>query len=108
MGLPKLPMSNLPVLQVIVVLALAISMSACSMFKSKGQTIDTMPVDALYDNAHASLENADYAAASKAYQRLIARFPSGEYNEQAQLELAYAQYKDNQPDDALSTVNRFI
>jgi outer membrane protein assembly factor BamD len=108
MGLPKLPMSKLPVLQVLVVLALAISMSACSMFKSKGQTIDTMPVDALYDNAHASLENADYAAASKAYQRLIARFPSGEYNEQAQLELAYAQYKDNQPDDALSSVNRFI
>jgi outer membrane protein assembly factor BamD len=83
-------------------------MSACSMFRSKRDTIDNMPVDALYNNAHASLQNADYAAASKAYQRLIARFPSGEYNEQAQLDLAYSQYKDNQPDDALSTVNRFI
>jgi outer membrane protein assembly factor BamD len=105
---PKLPMSKLPVLKVLVVLALVVSMSACSMFKSKRESIDTMPLVALYDNAHASLQNADYAAAAKAYQRLIARFPSGEYNEQAQLELTYAQYKDNQPDDALSTVNRFI
>ena len=105
---PKLPMSKSPVLQMLVVLALVVSMSACSMFKSKGDTIDTMPVDALYDNAYSSLQNADYSAATKAYQRLIARFPSGEYNEQAQLDLAYSQYKDNQPDDALSTVNRFI
>jgi outer membrane protein assembly factor BamD len=105
---PELPMSKSPVLQMLVVLALVVSMSACSMFKSKGDTIDTMPVDALYDNAYSSLQNADYSAATKAYQRLIARFPSGEYNEQAQLDLAYSQYKDNQPDDALSTVNRFI
>jgi outer membrane protein assembly factor BamD len=105
---PKLPMLKLPVLQVLVVLLFVVSMSACSMFKSKHESIDTMPVDALYNNAHDSLENSDYAAATKAYQRLIARFPSGEYNEQAQLDLAYSQYKDNQPDDALSTVNRFI
>jgi outer membrane protein assembly factor BamD len=104
----KLPMFNLPVLKVLVVLVLAVTMSACSMFRHKRDSIDTMPLTALYDNAHASLENADYSAATKAYQRLIARFPSGEYNEQAQLDLAYSQYKDNQPDDALSTINRFI
>lgn len=108
MGLSKLPMSNLSALKVLAVLALAMSLGACSMFKSKRDSIDTMPLVALYNNAHASMENADYSAASKAYQRLIARFPSGEYNEQAQLDLAYSQYKDNQPDDALSTVNRFI
>ncbi len=107
-GLPKLSISKLPALKVVAVLALVVSMSACSMFKSKKDSIDTMPMAALYDKAHASLVNADYAASAKAYQRLIARFPSGEYNEQAQLDLAYAQYKDNQPDDALSTINRFI
>ena len=105
---PKLPMSKLSVLKVLAVLLLALSMSACSMFKSKQQTIDTMPLEMLYDNAHTSLQHADYAAASRAYERLIARFPSGPYNEQAQLDLAYSQYKDNLPDEALSTVNRFI
>jgi outer membrane protein assembly factor BamD len=104
----KLPMFKLSALKVLAVLALTVSMSACSMFGSKRSTIDNMPVDTLYNTAHKSLENADYAAATRAYQRLIARFPSGEYNEQAQLDMAYAQYKDNQPDDALSTVNRFI
>ena len=104
---PKLPMSKMTVMKVLLLLAVAVSMNACSMFKSK-QNIDTMPEEALYNQAHTSLENADYADASKAYQRLIARFPSGEINEQAQLDLAYSQYKDNEPDDALSTVNRFI
>jgi outer membrane protein assembly factor BamD len=108
MGLSKLPMFNLPAPKVLAVFALAVSMSACSMFHSKRDSIDTMPLAALYGNAHASLENSDYSAATKTYQRLIARFPSGEYNEQAQLDLAYSQYKDNQPDDALSTINRFI
>ncbi|MEP7184730.1 MAG: outer membrane protein assembly factor BamD [Rhodanobacter sp.] len=103
----KLPMSQLPVLRMLAVLALILVVSGCSMFKSK-QSIDTMPVGALYNKAHDSLQNADYADATRAYQRLIARFPSGNYNEQAQLDLAYSQYKDNQPDDALSTINRFI
>jgi outer membrane protein assembly factor BamD len=105
MRVAKLPVVKLKIL---VVLALAVSMSACSMFRHKRDNIDTMPVDKLYAKAHDSMENADFSAAEKAYQRLIARFPSGPYNEQAQLDLAYSQYKDNKPDDAYSTVNRFI
>ncbi|WP_077518689.1 outer membrane protein assembly factor BamD [Rhodanobacter sp. C03] len=101
-------MPKLPALKVLAVLALAVSMSACSMFGHKRDNVDTMPVDALYNKAHTSMENADFTAASTAYKRLIARFPSGMYNEQAQLDLAYSQYKDNQPDDALSTINAFI
>ena len=108
MRLMKLSMFPLSVMKVLAVLALLVSMSACSMFGSKRSTDDNLPVDALYAKAHTSLENSDYAAATRSYERLIARFPSGPYNEQAQLDMAYSQYKDNQPDDALSTVNRFI
>lgn len=108
MRVMKLPMFKLPVLKALAVIALVASLSACSMFKNKHDSVDTMPVDALYNKAHTSLEKGDYEAAAKAYQRLIARFPSGDYNEQAQLDQAYALYKGNQPDDALSSVNRFI
>jgi len=94
--------------KLLAVLVLGLSLGACSMFGHKRETVDTMPVEKLYATAHDDVMNGDYAAATKAYQRLIARFPSGDYNEQAQLELAYSQYKDNQPDDAYSTVNRFI
>jgi outer membrane protein assembly factor BamD len=92
----------------LVAILLASTLSACAMFRHKGPTIDTMPLPQLYAKAHNSLEHADYAAAETDYQRLIARFPSGPYNEQAQLDLAYAQYKDNKPDDAYSTIDRFI
>ncbi|MCX7514089.1 outer membrane protein assembly factor BamD [Frateuria sp. STR12] len=94
--------------KLLAVLVIGLSLGACSMFGSKRETIDTMSVEKLYATAHDDLMNGDYAAAIKAYQRLIARFPSGDYNEQSQLELAYSQYKDNQPEDAYSTVNRFI
>jgi len=96
------------IFKLLAVLVLGLSLGACSMFGHKRDSIDTMPVEKLYSTAHDSLMNGDYSAATKAYQRLIARFPSGDYNEQAQLELAYSQYKDNQPDDAYSTINRFI
>ncbi|MFC4765171.1 outer membrane protein assembly factor BamD [Dyella koreensis] len=108
MRVTMLPLNFKVMSKVLIVLAIAASMSACSMFGHKKDTIDTMPVEKLYTTAHDSLEHADYAASTKAYQRLIARFPSGDYNEQAQLDLAYSQYKDNQPDDAYSTINRFI
>jgi outer membrane protein assembly factor BamD len=94
--------------KLLAVLVLGLSLGACSMFGHKRDSIDTMSVEKLYAKGHDDLMNGDYAAATKDYQRLIARFPSGDYNEQAQLELAYSQYKDNQPDDAYSTINRFI
>ena len=108
MRVTKLPANPTPVLKVLIVLALALTMSACSWFRHNGDPLDTLPLPQLYAKAHNDLIHSDYSAAEKAYQRLIARFPSGPFNEQAQLELAYAQYKNNKPDDAYSTVNRFI
>ncbi|MBN8713092.1 MAG: outer membrane protein assembly factor BamD [Xanthomonadales bacterium] len=91
----------------LLIVALAALVGGCSIFGAK-QRDDNLPVDALYNKAHAALVEGRYGTAATSYQRLIARFPSGNYNEHAQLELAYAQYKDNKPDDALSTINRFI
>ncbi|MBB5208989.1 outer membrane protein assembly factor BamD [Chiayiivirga flava] len=90
----------------VVVLALA----GCSRFKwfQKDDPLETLPVDQLYDTGKTALENGNLSRARRYYQRLIARFPYGPYTEQAQLELAYAQYKGSNPEDATSTVNRFI
>ncbi len=95
------------VLKLLCVAALVAVLASCSMFKGRPD-LNKLAVGALYDNAHASLANGDYLAAEKAYKRLIARFPYGKYNQQAQIEMAYAQYKDGKPDDAYSTINRFI
>ncbi len=88
-------------------LAAFTALASCSLF-TKQQNINTIPVAQLYQTAHKALMYGRYAEAEKDFQRLIARFPSGAYNEQAQIELAYAQYKDSKPEDAYSTINRFI
>jgi outer membrane protein assembly factor BamD len=108
MRVTKLPVAPTSALKVLMVLVLALTMSACSWFRHGGDPLDTLPLPLLYARAHNDVIHSDYSAAEKAFQRLIARFPSGPFNEQAQLELAYAQYKNNKPDDAYSTINRFI
>lgn len=94
--------------KLLTVLVLAAVLSACSIFSSKRHSDENLPVGALYNKAHTALVEGRYSTAARSYQRLIARFPSGDYNEHAQLELAYSQFKDEKPDDALSTINRFI
>ena len=108
MRVTKLPVTSTPVLKILIVLALALTMSACSWFHRGGDPLDTLPLPQLYAKAHNDLVHSDYSAAEKAYQRLIARFPSGAFNQQAQLELAYAQYKNNKPDKAAPLATRHI
>jgi outer membrane protein assembly factor BamD len=76
--------------------------------KDKDARTETLEVEQLYDEAHGSLREGHYGQAQRYYTRLIARFPFGPYNEQSQLDLAYAQYKSGKPDDATSTIDRFI
>lgn len=72
------------------------------------QETETLPVEQLYSEAKASLDSGNFERAVRYYKRLTSRFPFGDFAEQAQLDLAYAQFKRAEYDDALSTVNRFI
>jgi outer membrane protein assembly factor BamD len=98
-----------PLLKFALCLPLLLALGACSLFHhKKGDTLDNMSVEQLYQRAHTLSEDGNWDSAETAYQKLIARFPYGKYNEQSQIELAYAQYKNDQPDDAYSTINEFI
>ena len=94
----------------VVAILLAITLvSGCSFFsKDKADPLETYPVDQLYEKGKSDNENGNYDRAAKTFARLISRFPFGPYTEQAQLDQAYAQYKMNKPDEAYSTINRFI
>jgi len=90
-------------------LLLVLLLSAgCSSWFKKDDPLETLSVEQMYDEAKGSLKGGNYGRAQRYFQRLIARFPYGPYTEQAQLELAYAQYKSGKAEDAQSTVNRFI
>ncbi|HEX7338754.1 MAG TPA: outer membrane protein assembly factor BamD [Rhodanobacteraceae bacterium] len=95
------------VIKIACIASLVLVLASCSMFKSR-PNLNALPVAKLYQTGRDALKNGNYSYAEQAYKRLIARFPYGDYNQQAQIELAYAQYKDGKPDDAYSTVNRFI
>lgn len=61
-----------------------------------------------YQEAKDKLNEGDYPAAIKYFEQLEARYPYGRYSEQAQLEIAYAYYKDEEPALALAAADRFI
>ncbi|MCL4143160.1 UNVERIFIED_CONTAM: hypothetical protein GTU68_016656 [Idotea baltica] len=52
--------------------------------------------------------HGDYEGAIKYYSDLEARFPFGDYAQQALLDSAYAHYKFDEPESALATLDRFI
>ena len=97
-------------LRLVTLIVIVLALGGCSRFKwfQKDEPLETLPVDQMYDTGKQALETGNLSRARRYYQRLIARFPYGPYTEQAQLELAYAQYKGNNPEDAMSSVNRFI
>jgi outer membrane protein assembly factor BamD len=69
---------------------------------------ETLPVEELYALGKKELDEGDYDKAEKVFTRLVARFPYGTISEQAQLDLAFAQFKLAKYEEASSTVSRFI
>ena len=61
-----------------------------------------------YDEARSALNAGEFQTAIKHLETLEARFPFDPYAKQAQLDVAYSYYKFDEPDTALSAINRFI
>lgn len=96
--------------RLLVLMLLAFAIAGCSRFKwfDRDDPIETMPVDQMYDEAKTSLKNGNINRAKRFYSRLVARFPYGPYTEQSQLELAYANYRAGDSEDASAAIDRFI
>lgn len=66
------------------------------------------PANELYAEAQAEMEELNYEKSIKLLETLQSRYPYGRYAQQALMEIAYANYKQNEPDAALSAADRFI
>ncbi len=87
---------------------LAVAMGAgCGIFPKADPTVD-WSAQKLYTEAKASLTSGDYEQAIKYFRLLEARYPFGRYAQQAQLEVAYAHYKYDEPEAAIAAAERFI
>jgi outer membrane protein assembly factor BamD len=62
----------------------------------------------LYELGREALEREHYETAIRHFESLSARFPFGEYAQQAQLDTAYGYYMFREPDSAISAADLFI
>ena len=80
---------------------------ACSTEEIKDPTVNWTAKE-FYIEARHNLRIAEFEQAIKNLETLEARFPFSEYAKQAQLDVAYAYFKFDEPDSAISAADRFI
>jgi outer membrane protein assembly factor BamD len=88
--------------------ALLVTAGGCGILPEVQDETKDWSADRLYSEARSSLSAGSYGEAIKYYEKLEARYPFGKYAQQAQLEIAYAYYQDEEPDAALAALDRFI
>jgi len=88
--------------------ALAAALSGCGLFGDKGDPHKDWQAADYYNAAKAEFDNHNWESAIKLYEQLEAKFPFGRFADQAQLEMAYAYYKQTETASAVSTLEKFI
>lgn len=84
------------------------SLSACGWLPEVIDPTEGWSANRLYTEAKDALNTGNYQTAIEYFEKLQARYPFGRYAQQAQLELIYAHYKNDDPDLAIAAADRFI
>ena len=92
----------------LLLLSLLGATSGCSLIPDQIDTTQNWSASKFYSEAKKSLSEGDYEEAIKYYELLESRFPFGKFAQQAQVEIAYAYYKYDEPESALAAADRFI
>lgn len=88
--------------------ALVLGLAACSSFNSSEDETVGWSAQRIYGEAKDKMAVRDWPNAVKLLERLEARYPYGRYAQQAQLEIAYANWKDGERASAIAAADRFI
>jgi outer membrane protein assembly factor BamD len=90
-------------------LILALCLASCGLLPAQdNDETKGWSANKLYSEAKSNLNEGNYEKAIKLYEKLEARYPYGRYAQQAQLEIAYAYYRDKDVASALAAADRFI
>jgi outer membrane protein assembly factor BamD len=89
-------------------LALALALGGCGLFSDKKDTRKDWTAAEYYKAAKEEFDNGSWDAAIKLYEALESKFPFGRFAQQAQLEVAYAYYKQGESAQALAALDKFI
>jgi outer membrane protein assembly factor BamD len=98
------------ILPLLCITLLALFLQACAIFGDPTDLDDTKgwQADRIYAAGAESMQDKDYDKAIGYFQKLESRFPHGVYATQAQLEIAYAHYKKQDPISTVAAADRFI
>jgi outer membrane protein assembly factor BamD len=94
--------------RIVSVLLAVLFLGGCASFGKPEKEKAPPTVEEMYAEAKDQLVSGNYSSAVKAYEALQARYPYGRYAQQAELEIAYANFKDQEPTLALAAIDRFI
>ena len=99
----------------ITVLALSLGVASafvgCSSNPSKKEVVDKGPQSSeqvYFNKAEKALDRNQYTDAVKSLEALDTYYPTGQYTQQAQLELLYAKFKQKDYEGAIALAERFI
>lgn len=94
--------------RVIVLIIAACWLTACGTSeKDKDPTLGFSP-EKLYENAREEMDSGRWSAAIKLLEKVESRYPFGRWAQQAQVDIAYAHFKDGERALALSAIERFL
>jgi outer membrane protein assembly factor BamD len=87
---------------------LALALGGCGLFADKIDPRKDWQAQEFYAAAKAEFDNHNWDAAIKIYEQLEAKFPFGRFAQQAQLEVAFAYYKQAETAQAITALEKFI
>src|ERR1043165_2991272 len=87
---------------------LAVAFAGCGSLNSADDETLGWTAQKLYGEAKDAMAGKDWPKAIKYLEKLEARYPYGRFAQQAQLEIAYCQWKDDDRAGAIASIDRFI
>jgi outer membrane protein assembly factor BamD len=106
---------RLILIKILFICCLSLSLQGCETLKSltsKGSDTEDEYVgwtaEKFLAEAKKTLDAGNYDKAIKLYESLEARYPFGDFSAQTQIDIAYAYYKNGDPDNAIAAAERFI
>jgi outer membrane protein assembly factor BamD len=87
---------------------LAVSLAGCGLFGNKLDPKKDWQASDYYAAAKEQFDAQSWDAAIKLYEQLEAKFPFGRFAQQAQIEIAYAYYKQGETAQAVTALEKFV
>jgi outer membrane protein assembly factor BamD len=91
----------------LLVLTMAAVVAGCGTIKAEQDVTAGWSADRLYQEARTEISAGNWKDARSRLEALEARYPFGNYAQQALIDQAYVNWKDEEPEQALAAIDRF-